>query len=58
LRVLREVGLIEGSRRGRWIDYRLRDNAAEVIAAAVAAGGFAAVVEQPAGCSQVCEVAT
>jgi len=23
LRVLREAGLIEGSRRGRWIDYRL-----------------------------------
>jgi ArsR family transcriptional regulator, arsenate/arsenite/antimonite-responsive transcriptional repressor len=24
LKVLREAGLIEGTRRGRWIDYRLR----------------------------------
>jgi ArsR family transcriptional regulator len=58
LRVLRQVGLIEGARRGRWIDYRLCDNAAEMIAAAVAAGGFSAAIEQPAGCSQACAVPT
>lgn len=27
LKVLREAGLIEGERRGRWIDYRLVDGA-------------------------------
>ena len=27
LKVLREAGLIEGKRRGRWIDYRLNENA-------------------------------
>ncbi len=55
LKVLREAGLIEGSRRGRWIDYRLRDDAARLVADAVGAVGFAAVIEQPAGCSPACE---
>lgn len=27
LRVLREAGLVEASRRGRWVDYRLADDA-------------------------------
>jgi ArsR family transcriptional regulator, arsenate/arsenite/antimonite-responsive transcriptional repressor len=27
LKVLREAGVIDGSRRGRWIDYRLRPDA-------------------------------
>jgi ArsR family transcriptional regulator, arsenate/arsenite/antimonite-responsive transcriptional repressor len=27
LKVLREAGLIDGTRRGRWIDYRLRPDA-------------------------------
>ena len=58
LRVLREAGLIEGARRGRWIDYRLCGKAAETIAAAVAVGGFSAAIEQPAGCSRACEVPT
>ena len=35
LKVLREAGLIEGVRRGRWIDYALTVQAAEVIAAAL-----------------------
>ena len=35
LKVLREAGLIEGARRGRWIDYALTVQAAEVIAAAL-----------------------
>jgi ArsR family transcriptional regulator len=55
LRVLREAGLIEGSRRGRWIDYRLRGEAAALVASAVHAAGFSATVDQPAGCSMVCE---
>jgi ArsR family transcriptional regulator len=29
LKVLREAGLIEGARRGRWIDYSLADGALE-----------------------------
>ena len=35
LRVLREAGLIEGAKRGRWIDYSLTEQAAGVIAAAL-----------------------
>ena len=35
LKVLREAGLIEGTRRGRWIDYEIAPGAADVIAAAL-----------------------
>lgn len=35
LKVLREAGLIEGTKRGRWIDYALTAQAAEVISAAL-----------------------
>ena len=35
LKVLREAGLIEGTRRGRWIDYEIAPGAAGVIAAAL-----------------------
>lgn len=35
LRVLREAALVESIRRGRWVDYRLADGAAEIIAAAL-----------------------
>jgi ArsR family transcriptional regulator len=35
LKVLREAGLIEGTKRGRWIDYSLTSDAAEVIVAAL-----------------------
>lgn len=35
LRMLREAGLVESSRRGRWVDYRLADDAAAVITAAL-----------------------
>jgi ArsR family transcriptional regulator len=38
LKVLREVGLIEGTRRGRWIDYAMMPQAAELIAAALPEG--------------------
>ena len=38
LRVLREAGLIVGSRRGRWVDYRLAPDAAELLATALPAG--------------------
>jgi ArsR family transcriptional regulator len=29
LRVLREAGLVEATRRGRWVDYRLADGASQ-----------------------------
>lgn len=35
LKVLREAGLIAGTRRGRWIDYALTDGALDTLAAAV-----------------------
>ena len=35
LKVLREAGLIEGSRRGRWIDYSLTEGALERLHAAL-----------------------
>ena len=35
LKVLREAGLIEGARRGRWIDYSLADGALERLHAAL-----------------------
>ncbi len=35
LKVLREAGLIEGTKRGRWIDYSLTSDAAGLIAAAL-----------------------
>lgn len=38
LRVLREAGLIVGSKRGRWVDYRLAQDAAELLAAALPTG--------------------
>lgn len=38
LRVLREAGLIVGTRRGRWVDYRLAPDAAELIAASLPSG--------------------
>ncbi len=37
LKVLREAGLIEGTKRGRWIDYALTPQAADVVTAAVPA---------------------
>lgn len=40
LRVLREAGLIEGTRRGRWIDYRLSDGAEGLVGGAMRATGF------------------
>lgn len=35
LKVLREAGLIEGARRGRWIDYSLTEGALERLHAAL-----------------------
>jgi len=35
LRVLRHAGLVEASRRGRWVDYRLADDAARLLADAL-----------------------
>lgn len=35
LRVLREAGLIVGTRRGRWVDYALAPGAAQLVAAAL-----------------------
>ena len=31
LRVLRDVGLVESSRRGRWVDYRLASDARDIV---------------------------
>ncbi len=50
LRVLREAGLIEGWRRGRWIDYRLAPGAAALMTGALNAAGFDAVEDQRDGC--------
>lgn len=38
LRVLREAGLVESSRRGRWVDYRLAPEADRMITAALPIG--------------------
>lgn len=38
LRVLREVGLVTAARRGRWIDYRLADDAPRRMADALPGG--------------------
>ena len=35
LRVLRDAGLVEGSRRGRWVDYSLAPEGLEALRAAV-----------------------
>ena len=35
LRILREAGLVESTRRGRWVDYWLSDDAGAAIAAAL-----------------------
>jgi ArsR family transcriptional regulator len=56
LRVLRQAGLVEGNRRGRWVDYRVADGAATLIADAIRSAGFPATVEQPAGWTSACEV--
>lgn len=55
LRVLREAGLIEGDRRGRWIDYHLARRAASLVAGALGIAGFASDIGQPAGCADACE---
>ena len=57
LRVLRDAGLIERTRRGRWIDYRLSPLAATRLADGLASAGFSAVVRQPLGCAPDCEAA-
>lgn len=38
LRVLREAGLIEGTKRGRWVDYALTPSAAGLVAASLPEG--------------------
>ncbi len=35
LRILRDVGLIESARRGRWVDYWISDSAPTTVAAAL-----------------------
>lgn len=39
LKVLREAGLVVGTRRGRWIDYRLTDDALDRLHAALPVPG-------------------
>ncbi|MGV8977732.1 MAG: ArsR/SmtB family transcription factor [Cellulomonas sp.] len=43
LKVLREAGLITSSRRGRWIDYALADDASARMAAAIPGARVVAV---------------
>ena len=38
LRILREAGLIDGTKRGRWVDYELTPRAFDLVAAALPAG--------------------
>ena len=38
LRILREAGIVESARRGRWVDYRLSDDAAVTVAMALPLG--------------------
>lgn len=38
LRVLREAGLVEAKRRGRWVDYRLAPDASAVVTEALPRG--------------------
>jgi ArsR family transcriptional regulator, arsenate/arsenite/antimonite-responsive transcriptional repressor len=57
LRTLREAGLVVGDRRGRFVDYRVSDDAAVLIRGALRAAGFTATVDQPEGCAPDCEVA-
>ena len=47
LRVLREAGLIASARRGRWIDYRWDERAAQVLTGALSVTGIRAAVEVP-----------
>jgi ArsR family transcriptional regulator len=56
LRVLREAGLIESNRRGRWIDYRLAASAAALVTGALEVVGFEAAVDQPDYRADTCEV--
>ena len=39
LRVLREAGLVEASRRGRWVDYQLADDGLAALRSAIPSGG-------------------
>ena len=50
LKVLREAGLIVGARRGRWIDYRLTDDALDRLHAALPAA-------MPGACGCGCQEA-
>jgi ArsR family transcriptional regulator len=56
LRTLREAGLVIGARHGRFVDYRVTDDAAALIGGALRAAGFTAIVDQPEGCAPDCEV--
>ena len=53
LKVLREAGLVVGTRRGRWIDYQLTEGAMDRLHAALPVQGSRAcacsVDPQPAG---------
>jgi ArsR family transcriptional regulator len=56
LRVLREAGLIESTRRGRFVDYRLSPTAARLLTGALGCTGFGATVDQPPGSADAYEV--
>ncbi len=54
LRVLHEAGLVERTRRGRWVEYRLAADAAGRVAAALGAAGLYAVIAEPEGAARAC----
>ncbi len=53
LKVLREAGLIVGTRRGRWIDYSLAEDALDRLHASIpAVGGGSPALQEPASVCQ------
>ncbi len=55
LRVLHQAGLVERTRQGRWVRYRIAAGAAVRVADALSAAGLHAVVAQPAGAASTCD---
>jgi len=51
LKVLREAGLVEARRRGRWVDYRLDDEAVAAVSASLPAAD-AGTVEARCACGR------
>lgn len=50
LKVLREAGLVTATKRGRWVDYRLAEDAHERLRAALPTGHWSASGPSPGTC--------